>query len=84
MTNKFYTLNKFTIEYPEDMDASTYDDSGCCGIIFHHDKFTYNIVHNKIDWDRLFINGDDGSVRDLPFHEGTWRFLPSCIKVSRN
>jgi hypothetical protein len=41
----------------------------------------YDIVHHyHMDWERLIINNKEG-WKDLPFHKGTYRFLPNTIEV---
>lgn len=43
----------------------------------------YDVVHHyHMDWERLVINDKEG-WKDLPFHEGTFRFLPEGVKVLR-
>lgn len=41
----------------------------------------YDVVHHyHMDWERLIINNKEGWL-DLPFHKGTFRFLPKEIEV---
>ena len=41
----------------------------------------YDIVHHyHMDWERLIINNKEG-WKDLPFHGGTYKFLPEGIQV---
>lgn len=49
------------------------------GLISKHAR--YDVVHHyHMDWERLIINDKEG-WKDLPFHCGTFRFLPDEIKV---
>lgn len=48
--------------------------------VFNEDS-KYTVVHHyHIGWERLIINNKDGH-KDLPFHHGTYRFLPPEIKI---
>lgn len=67
----------------EDIEYETYDDPSYYGIVFKDKEAKYDLVHHRFDWTRMVINYSDGSYKDLPFHEGTFRFLPSCVKVER-
>jgi len=67
----------------KNIQYETYDDPSYYGVIFKDDKAKYDIIHHRFDWTRLIVNYINGSWQDLPFHEGTFRFLPECVKVER-
>lgn len=76
--------------FDDSIKYETYENQWYYGIIFIvedggdglcHKHSKYDIVHHyHMDWERLIINNKEG-VRDLPFHGGTYRFLPDGIKV---
>lgn len=50
------------------------------GIIFIEKTGRYEIIYSKMGT-RLLLNSSNGESRDLPFHSGTWHFLPDTVKV---
>lgn len=77
-------FSKYVVSFnPNDIEYETYDESSYHGIIFKDSEARYDLIHHKFDWDRMIVNYKDGSYKDLPFHEGTFRFLPACIKIER-
>lgn len=68
----------------ENLDLEFYDNDSYMGVIIRDGGTKYDIIyHHKIDWNRMIINRPDGSYQDMPFHEGTFRFLPEYVKVER-
>ncbi len=61
---------------------STFECRDYRGVIFYKDDFKYEVIHSALGV-RLLINHETwlGFFRDLPFHEGTWRFLPEEVQV---
>ncbi len=68
---------------PDDFTHETYDDPSYYGIILNDNEAKYDLIHHRFDWTRMIVNYHDGSYKDLPFHEGTFRFLPEGVKVER-
>ena len=87
--NTYVIGNKLFIFNPE-IRYETYQNEWYYGIIFFIEgegddlickDGRYDVVHHyHMDWERLLINNKDG-WKDLPFHNGTFRFLPDQIKV---
>lgn len=86
-----YTIGKHLIIYnSEVLTCEFYECNSYYGIIFKviddgdniiSKDGKYDIVyHFNLDWIRLVINNKCGSF-DLPFHEGTFRFLPPGVEV---
>jgi hypothetical protein len=79
-----FKLGTFVVSFDEaTIEHETYDDKCYYGIIFKDQEAKYDLIHHRIDWTRMIVNYKDGSYKDLPFHEGTFRFLPDCVKVER-
>lgn len=79
-----FTLGNFMVSFDETViEHETYDIPCYYGIIFRDREAKYDLIHHRIDWTRMVVNYKDGSYKDLPFHEGTFRFLPDCVKVER-
>lgn len=78
--------------FDSNIKFETYKNEWYYGIIFYIDgqgdglmckDARYDIVHHyHMDWERLIINDKQG-WKDIPFHEGTFHFLPEQIKVLR-
>ena len=87
---QMYVLGKHLFLFDSDIRYETYQNEWYYGIIFlfdgegdgfYHKDAKYDVVHHyHMDWERLIINDKDG-WKDLPFHKGTFRFLPDRIKV---
>ncbi len=54
-------------------------EDGGNGILYKESRYDV-VYHYHMDWERLNINNKEG-WKDLPFHKGTYRFLPDSIKV---
>lgn len=80
---KQFKFDNFIISFSEETNHEIYDQEWVSGIIFFDDNGKYDCNHNKVDWNRLIINYKDGSCIDLPFHEGTFNFLPKGIEIER-
>jgi len=80
-----FIFGSFLVSFQENsIQYEMYDDPSYYGIIFRDDNAKYDLIHHRFDWTRMIVNYKDGSYRDLPFHEGTFRFLPENVKVQRN
>lgn len=66
-----------------EIEHETYKNDSYYGIIFKDGEAKYDLVHHYFDWTRMIVNYHDGSYKDMPFHEGTFRFLPNCVKIER-
>ncbi len=85
-----YVLGKKLFIFDSDIKYETYSNKWYYGIIFlmpcEGDSLfckdeRYDVVHHyHMEWERLIINTKDG-WKDLPFHKGTYRFLPDQVKV---
>lgn len=85
-----HVIGKNLFMFDSDIKFETYKNEWYYGIIFtiegagdgiYNKDARYDIVHHyHMDWERLIINDKQG-WKDLPFHEGTFRFLPEQIKV---
>lgn len=85
-----YTMANKLFLYDNHIKIETYSNEWYYGIIFmveeEEDIFfkgpaRYDVVHHyHMDWERLLINNKQG-CKDLPFHQGTYRFLPEGIQV---
>jgi len=81
--------NKLFI-FDMDIRYETYSNEWYYGIIFtlpdkgnrtFNKDGKYDVVHHyHMDWERLIINDEQG-WKDIPFHRGTYHFLPEGIKV---
>lgn len=91
-TNQYqvYVLGTKLFIYDSSIKIETYQNEWYYGIIFIIENegdgliskhARYDIVHHyHMGWERLIINNKEG-WKDLPFHAGTFRFLPEQIKV---
>lgn len=87
---KMYVLGKKLFIFDNDLKYETYQNEWYYGIIFLipnegdgliSKDARYDIVHHyHMDWERLIINTKSGFL-DLPFHAGTYRFLPEGVQV---
>jgi hypothetical protein len=87
---QMYVLDKHLFLFDSSIRYETYQNESYYGIIFFIDgegdglickDARYDVVHHyHMDWERLIINTKEG-WKDLPFHKGTYRFLPDQIKV---
>lgn len=85
-----YVLGKKLFVFSLDTKFELYQNKWYYGIIFFVENegdgllsknAKYDVVHHyHMDWERLIINNKEG-WKDLPFHQGTYRFLPDGIKV---
>lgn len=85
-----YVLGNKLFVFDLDMKFELYQNEWYYGIIFLvenqgdglcYKDARYDVVHHyHMDWERLIINNKEG-WKDLPFHQGTYRFLPDSIKV---
>ena len=81
---KQFKFAAFNISFdPHEIEYETYKNDSYYGIIFKNGDAKYDLVHHYFDWTRMIISDKENACRDLPFHEGTFRFLPSCVKVER-
>lgn len=74
-------FDRYIVEFPKSLKFEVFNDEGCNGITFLKDGNSYQLVHNKVDWNRIIINRKDGSWMDLPFNPNTWSFLPEGISI---
>lgn len=87
---EMYTLGKKLFVFDPKIKFETYQNKWYYGIIFIipgegdgilSKDARYDVVHHyHMDWERLIINTKEG-WKDLPFHAGTYRFLPDGVKV---
>jgi len=87
---QIYALGKKLIMFESHVRYETYQNKWYYGIIFFtdnegdgllHKDGRYDIIHHHhMDWERLIINNKQG-WKDLPFHPGTYRFLPDSIRI---
>ncbi len=76
-----FKVGNFILSFPTNIKFDTFNDpKNYYGIIFHYEKYKFEVMESKIGA-RLLINGVMGESKDLPFHEGTAHFLPDFIKV---
>jgi len=85
-----YTLGNKLVIFDTYIRYETYENQSYYGIIFFIDNegnslickdAKYDIVHHyHMDWERLIINDKEG-WKDLPFNEGTYRFLPNNVRI---
>lgn len=85
-----YVLGNKLFVFGTDVKFELYKNEWYYGIIFIRENegdgllskdARYDVVHHyHMDWERLIINTKDG-WKDLPFHQGTYRFLPDGIEV---
>lgn len=80
-TNR-YQIDKFLIEFDDDLQFHTYVDKWYYGIIFITANGRYEIIHNYFLGNRLLINNDEFSCKDIPFKQETFSFLPNNIIVT--
>lgn len=79
-----FKFGSFVVSFSSnEIEHETYKNDSYYGIIFKDAKGKYDLVHHYFDWTRMIVNYPDGSYKDLPFHEGTFRFLPESIKIER-
>ena len=92
MANKMsYGFDTFIVEFPSNIEYKTYDEGYCTGIIFYTSAGKFELIHNRqANWNRIFISLNDNSspystntVKDIPFHEGTWQCLPKGVVVRK-
>ncbi len=76
-----YTFQKYDLFFEESVEHEIYDMEWVDGIKFTLTDGTYDLCHNKVDWNRIIIVYNSGAIKDLPFNENTLKFLPSYIKV---
>jgi len=86
----YYYFSKYLINFDSDqIRFETYDESSYYGIFLKVNDNIYDLIHHKFDWDRLVItygNPPPGHAlyRDLPFHSGTFHFLPDGIEIKED
>jgi hypothetical protein len=81
MDKMSFGFDKYIVEFPKTLRFEIFDDGRCKGIKFHKDGAVYQLVHNKVDWNRIIINKKDGAWMDLPFNPNTWSFLPEGVSI---
>lgn len=77
-----HTLNKYLLSFEDTVKNEIFHEPGIYGIRFFVDGKVYELLHNEFLGDRLLINGNVGEVKDLPFYNKTFAFLPACVEVS--
>ena len=76
-----FKVGDFILSFPTDIKFDTFNDPvNYYGIIFHYEKYKFEVMESKIGI-RLLISGTMGESKDLPFHKGTAHFLPNFVKV---
>ena len=76
-------IGSFKLSFPVEINFETFEDPGnCYGVIFRTNEYRYQVLDSKLGT-RIFVNGREGEVRDMPFNEGTARWLPECIVTVR-
>lgn len=83
MQKIFFAFDKYMIQFPFNLKFKLYDEHYFNGIIFYKGDYRYDLCHNVVDWNRIIISCKDGSYKDLPFHEGTWHFLPDGVTIRK-
>jgi len=81
ITYNMFTLDRYVVLYPPDMKYETYKCKWYYGIIFYVDDGKWDLIHNIYMGNRLLINEHEYWLKDIPFHKGTFRFLPEGIEV---
>lgn len=77
-----HCLDRFVLSFDEKVRHETFECSSYRGITFFVEGFRYEVIQSLLGV-RLLVTSEDksGYLRDLPFHEGTWRFLPEAVRV---
>ena len=85
-----YVLGKHLFIFDSNIKHEKYQNEWYYGIIFYVENdgdgifcndARYDIIHHyHMDWERLIINNKTGWI-DVPFCEGTFKFLPEQIQV---
>ena len=85
-----YVLGKKLFIFPVTMKFETYQNKWYYGITFIiegdgdgviNKDGKYDVVHHyHMEWERMNISNRKGWI-DMPFHAGTYRFLPDEVKV---
>lgn len=78
-----FDFEDYVVDFPDSMEYKIFDEEWYYGIIFKVDGSRYEIIHNRVGWDRIIINYKDSSWSDLPFNEGTFRFLPEGVTLKK-
>jgi hypothetical protein len=76
------TFEDYIFTVNDDIEYCTFDEKSYHGITFYVDGNQYELIRGVMG-DRLVISHKDGSWKDVPFHEGTWGFLPEEIQIRR-
>jgi hypothetical protein len=76
-----YTLDKYLITFNSNIKYETYKCKWYYGIIFYVDDGKWDVGHNIYLGNRLLISEHQYWMKDIPFHEGTFSFLPKGIEV---
>lgn len=76
-----YRLLHLSLQFPDDFPVKVFHSEHNQGISFDLPPLRYEIISSPLGI-RLLINGAEGEMRDLPFHPGTFHFLPDFIEVS--
>lgn len=80
-----HRVGRFVLEFDDSLRHEPFQSKDWNGIKFFEDGYCYEVVDCLVGFGvRLIINHDDqlGYFRDMPFHEGTWDFLPSAVRVT--
>lgn len=66
-----------------DIEHETFSCKDNNGVTFIKDGYRYQVVDCLLGV-RLIINSNTeyGFLKDMPFHKGTWEFLPAEVRVS--
>lgn len=78
---KIYVLDRYQLIFDNDIEHETYECKWYYGIIFHIGEGRWDVIHNIHMGNRLLISEHPYWLKDIPFHKGTFNFLPDGIKV---
>lgn len=78
-----YQINDYTLEFDETIPHTIYDEGYCKGVKFFKDTWCYEVI-NSVVGERLLINCNATfHSRDIPFNQGTSKFLPQGVVVTK-
>lgn len=75
-----FILDEYIITYDSNMKISTFNTEWYYGIIFNIGNDKYELIHNYLLGNRLFINNNEG-WNDIPFKPATFHFLPNGVEA---
>ena len=78
---KLFVLDNFQLIFDASIKHETYDTPWYYGIIFYLGEAKWEVIHNYLMGNRMYISEREYWMRDIPFHKGTAGILPEQIKV---